>query len=106
VEILTTFYGLNYGPGVSVALLNCMGLVFQLEPTSCPKLSNEEIVLKIPEFLTSDYQDVRFAAIRNLAKFFEISSKTRLLEQYHLQEIMFSRISEMVCQLPNLTLEI
>ncbi|XP_044260658.1 serine-protein kinase ATM isoform X2 [Tribolium madens] len=102
VEVLFPFFlkRADYGPDVSNELLQCMGLLFELEPNcQFSRWSNEEIVLKIPEFLQNDFQEVRFNAIRNLARFFKLASETGRLEQFHRQEIMFSVVSDMSLKL-------
>lgn len=117
VMLLEIFYKnkADYGPGLLVLLLNCMGLMFevvfsteyvfiyllkkcfQYDPDCLySKWGNEEIIIKTPEFLSSDYQDVRDAAIINIANFFEKSTESRQLKHFHLQELMFSKLYEMV----------
>ncbi|XP_008191052.1 serine-protein kinase ATM isoform X2 [Tribolium castaneum] len=102
VEILFPFFlkRADYGPDVSNTLLQCMGLLFELDPNcQFSRWSSDDIALKIPEFLRSDFQEVRFNAIRNLAKFFKLASETNRLEQFHRQEIMFSVVADMTLKI-------
>lgn len=50
--------------------------------------------MKIAEFLSSDYLEVRFAAIVNITKFFEKTAKS--MRHFHLQELMFVKLYENV----------
>ncbi|KAL3277396.1 hypothetical protein HHI36_012745 [Cryptolaemus montrouzieri] len=83
----------NYGPGFSVILVNCIGKFHQMDPDCAfTKWEGSEVALKLPEFLCSAYQEVRFAASQNLIQLFKSSPSRKNLRDYHLQEIIFEDI--------------
>ncbi|KAJ8960033.1 hypothetical protein NQ318_009470 [Aromia moschata] len=97
VEILNPFYEQrdNYGPEVSVAVLNCVERLCELDPEgNFSRWGDTEIIRYVPEFLCSDYQEVRFKAIEVLAIFFHVMSKSKRLQDFHMQEEIFSKMYE------------
>ncbi|XP_023014307.2 serine/threonine-protein kinase tefu [Leptinotarsa decemlineata] len=98
VALLKPFYDKrhNYGPGVSLVLLECLEELCRLDPRSeFARWSDVEVVRFIPEFLSSDYQEVRFKAADALVTYFRMNSKTTYLPDFHRQEEIFSKIYEM-----------
>ncbi|KAK9874965.1 hypothetical protein WA026_005780 [Henosepilachna vigintioctopunctata] len=83
-----------YGPGFFVALVNCIGRLYQVDPgCTFTKWDENDVILKLPEFLCNKHQEVRFAAIQNIVRFFETSSRNTS-RNYHLQKKIFQDICE------------
>ncbi|KAJ8978033.1 hypothetical protein NQ317_013561 [Molorchus minor] len=80
VQILIPFYEKRgeYGPEVSLALLNCMSHLCQLDPES-----NFAITKK---FVSK--------AIQTLVVFFQVMSKSKVLQDFHKQEEIFCKMYE------------
>ncbi|KAB0793612.1 hypothetical protein PPYR_13232 [Photinus pyralis] len=97
MTLLHVFYQYrhNYGPLVSVSLLNCIGRLVQFDPDmQWSKWPNDEkVILSIPEFLVNDYQNVRITAVRHLKTIYKQSPQTK--PQRHLQKTVFVKICEM-----------
>ncbi|XP_044756174.1 serine-protein kinase ATM isoform X2 [Coccinella septempunctata] len=97
MDMLFPFYmeHKRYGPAYSVILVNCIGKLYEIDTNhDFAKWSGSEVVLKLPEFLCNDYLEVRFAAIQNIIRFFEVSSSRKKIEDIHLQEIVFQNICD------------
>lgn len=56
------------------------------------------MILKLPEFLLSEYLEVRYATIHNIVKFFKVSASRKMMEDIHLQEIVFHNICDKVIE--------
>ncbi|XP_045467917.1 serine-protein kinase ATM isoform X2 [Harmonia axyridis] len=85
----------HYGPEYNVILINCMGKLYEIDVLeNFAKWNGTEVILKLPEFLCDEYLEVRFVAIQNIVKFFEISSARKKIEDFHLQEIIFQKICD------------
>ncbi|KAG5880543.1 hypothetical protein JTB14_026776 [Gonioctena quinquepunctata] len=98
IALLKPFYDNrhNYGPDISIALLDCLEVLCQLDPHSVvARWSDIEVARYIPEFLSCDYQEVRYKAIQTLVVYFRINSQTKHLQDFHRQEEIFSQIYEM-----------
>ncbi|KAK5640688.1 hypothetical protein RI129_009235 [Pyrocoelia pectoralis] len=98
MTILDVFfkYRNNYGPLVSESLLNCIGTLVEFDPDAnwCKRPSNEEVIFLImPDFLISDYQKIRIAAIQQLMVIFRQRPKTKF--QKDQQKCIFERICKM-----------
>ncbi|KAJ8917850.1 hypothetical protein NQ315_010763 [Exocentrus adspersus] len=97
VELLKPFYDNReeYGPEVSLALLNCIQQLIQVDPDNLfAHWSGENVVNYVPDFLCSDYQSIRFKAIETLSVFFAVMSRSKLLTDFHRQEEIFSKMYE------------
>lgn len=120
VALLKPFYEVhsNYGPNVTIALLSCMeqlckvisstffiipftvNILFQEDPGfqfSC--WADKEIVRYLPEFLCSDYQEVRFRAIEAIITFYSTCDNPPKLTSFHRQEEIFEKLYEYVSKL-------
>ncbi|KAJ8933927.1 hypothetical protein NQ314_013683 [Rhamnusium bicolor] len=109
VALLNPFYEKrdHYGPKVSLALLNCMGRLCEIDPESnFSRWHDIEIVKYVPAFLCSDYQEIRFKAIETLVIFFQVMSKSKQLQDFHRQEEIFSKMYEMSLKVFEVTGEI
>ncbi|CAH1170506.1 unnamed protein product [Phaedon cochleariae] len=98
VALLKPFYDnyRNYGPSVALNLLDCMKKLCQIDPQCKFSLWFDiEVVRYVPEFLSSDFQEVRFKAIDTLVVFFSTNSRIKHLRDFHRQEEIFAKIYEM-----------
>ncbi|XP_060527564.1 serine-protein kinase ATM isoform X2 [Cylas formicarius] len=98
VNLLYPFYARStcYGPQVSLSLLECIGSLCKVGVGSkLPTWENIEIIRKVPEFLISEYQCVRFKAIETIVEFFKSTSKSTNLEDFHRQEEIFAELYDM-----------
>ncbi|XP_056641369.1 serine-protein kinase ATM isoform X1 [Diorhabda sublineata] len=86
----------NNGPAVTLRLLNCLQTLCELDPANdYSQWSEIEIIKFIPDFLRSDYQEVRFKTIDVLVSFYKINAETNILKNIHLQEEVFLKMYEM-----------
>ncbi|KAF2897556.1 hypothetical protein ILUMI_08624 [Ignelater luminosus] len=107
IILLRSFYTEhdNYGPSVSTAIIDCMGQLCKLDPDGIwSKLKdNTEIAIQIAEFLSSNFQEVRLAAIKNLDIIFNIIHKNDL--QLTRQNSIFNEVCKKVFVNGNLSEE-
>ncbi|XP_018573379.1 serine-protein kinase ATM [Anoplophora glabripennis] len=97
VALLKPFYEKReeYGPDVSLALLNCIGQLIEVDSENkFSRWSGVNVVYHVPDFLCSDYQEIRFKAIETLVIFFRVMSKSNQLRDFHRQEEIFSKMYE------------
>lgn len=103
IDLLYTFLGCydNYGPGVSVQILKCLGMLAKVDPEASWSKYEENTVLshKILQFLSSDYQEVRLAAVENLVILFENLCARKELFCY--QKVVFEEIYPKVSSASN-----
>ncbi|CAH1281056.1 unnamed protein product [Diabrotica balteata] len=84
------------GPNVQLALLNCLQKLCELDPYSTfAKWDSTEIIRFVPDFLISDYQEVRFKSIDVLVTYYKKNSDTSNIEDIHRQEEIFVKVYEM-----------
>ncbi|XP_028138214.2 serine-protein kinase ATM-like [Diabrotica virgifera virgifera] len=98
VMLLKPFYDniKRYGPSVKLALLNCLQKLCELDPCSTfTKWEGTEIIRFVPDFLISDYQEVRLKSIDVLVTYYNKNSDTSNIEDIHRQEEIFVKVYEM-----------
>ncbi|CAG9854398.1 unnamed protein product [Phyllotreta striolata] len=85
----------HYGPNVSLLLLECCRILCELDAQNdFSRWSGKEIIKFVPDFLTSDYQEVRFKAIDVFVAYFRANYGCTQLSGIHTQEEVFNQIYE------------
>ncbi|KAL1501124.1 hypothetical protein ABEB36_006509 [Hypothenemus hampei] len=88
-----------YGPEVAEAILNVLHTLVQLDPTcQLAKWDDKEVIRYVPEFLTNEFQRVRFKAVEVLVDFIKVSTNLGDLNSLHLLEEVFHSIYDFSIQ--------
>ncbi|KAH1001561.1 hypothetical protein HUJ04_005561 [Dendroctonus ponderosae] len=97
VNVLYTFYLRQsyYGPDVLIALLDAIEELCTMDVDCCSSQWDGNPVIKhVPDFLSSNFQRVRYRAVALLVNYLKISAGTTRLSTIHLSEELFSLIYE------------
>ncbi|GJQ73706.1 hypothetical protein Trydic_g14041 [Trypoxylus dichotomus] len=80
IKILSKFYELrdSYDYKVTLAIIQCIGHFIEVEKNIASLFNNDEtnLFMLLPEFLISDYQEVRLEAVSYIASIFEMDGLT------------------------------
>ncbi|CAH1112513.1 unnamed protein product [Psylliodes chrysocephalus] len=98
VCLLKPFYNgvQDSGPETSIRLLECFQVLCELDPkNSFSRWSDREVIKCVPEFLNSDYHEVRLKAIDVLVTYYKANSNCNIITDIHRQEEIFDKIYNM-----------